>query len=125
IDAETVMLRASDVQRYAGEVSQAVNMIVRNGLSESDIRFSHPNADSAYGTTFTAPLERQVFHRSGGGAEYRAPPAGINDGTPWQFYGNTHIKGYGTEDSNARKAELLMVLPNVTEAFCTRINELN
>jgi hypothetical protein len=123
IDAENVIIRASDAQRYTGEIERAILNIMHNGESESDIRFAHPNAPSVYGV-IGAPLTAQVFDPAGGAAEYRAPPSGINDGTAWQFYATTHIKDLGTDGAN-RKAELIMVLPNVTEDFCNRINELN
>lgn len=125
IDAETIVIRASDAQRYAGEIERAVSIVMQNGASEADIRFSHPNGSSAYGATLTAPLTRQIFDPQGGAAEYRLPPTGVNDGTRWQFFATTHIKDMGTDDPNEQKAELIMVLPNVTEAFCNKINEIN
>lgn len=124
IDAENVIIHASEAQRYAGEIERAVVNVIRNGESEADIRFSHPNAPSAYGNTLDAPLTRQIFDPQGGAAEYRDPPSGVNDGTPWQYFATTHIKDMGTDGGNM-KAELIMVLPNVTEDFCDRINELN
>lgn len=125
IDQEAVIIRVSDVQRYAGEVERGVNMILRSGQSEADLRFSHPNGYSAYGIVHTAPFAREVFHAAGGAAEYRMPPPGVNDGTRWQFFSNTHITGMGTEGAGLRRAELLMVLPNVTQAFCERVNLVN
>lgn len=125
VDAETTVLNASEAQRYAAEVERAITLILQNGHSESDIRFSHANAGSAYQTTMDAPNTRQVFHPRGGAANFREPPQGVNDGTPWQFYGNTHITDLGTDTETARKAELIMVLPNVTLQFCQRINTMN
>lgn len=125
IDSEAAMIKATEAQRYAAEVERAVNLVMRNGHSESDIRFSHANAASAYQQTMDTPLTRQVFHPSGGGARFREPPQNVNDGTPWQFFSNTHINGLGTNDSAARKAELIMVLPNVNASFCSAINNAN
>lgn len=125
IDAETAVINASEAQRYAGEIERAVTLVMQNGHSESDIRFSHINAPSAYLNTFDAPETRQIFHPSGGAARYREVAPGLNDGTPWQFYGNTHIPDLGNDDTSGRRAELIMVLPNVTAKFCTEINTLN
>lgn len=127
IDSETIVIRASEVQRYAGELERAVGYILQNGHSEADIRFAAANAPVAYGNIATdTPLTRQVFSKTGGGALYRDPPAGIQTTTtPWQFYGKTHIKGMGSDTVGVRKGELIAVLPNVTQAFCERINELN
>lgn len=125
VDAETTVINASEAQRYAAEVERAISLILQNGHSESDIRFSHANADSAYQNTMDAPLTRQAFHPRGGAANFREPPVGVNDGTPWQFFGNTHIPDMGTDEESGRKAELIMVLPNVTPQFCARVNTLN
>ena len=121
IDQETVIIRATEVQRYASELERAVNYIMQDGKSESDIRFAHPDAHSEYGDlSADADPSDQVFHVSGGGAAYREPPRGINDGSAWEFYGGTHLPGMGTG-----RAELIAVLPNVTQDFCDRINEIN
>lgn len=124
IDGEKVTLAAGEVQKQAGEFERAVNYILRDGVSESDIRFAHPDALLAYGDITLLP-RNQVFDVTGGGAEYESPPAGVNDGTAWQFFGNTHITDLGTDEDTTKKAELLAVLPNVTEAFCARINFIN
>ncbi len=122
INDETLLIRATEVQRYASELERAVTFILQDGKSESDIRFAHPSANADYGDlpTDTDPTD-QVFSRDGGGANYRAPPEDINDGSAWEFYAGTHIPGVGRAD----RAELVAVLPHVTQAFCDKINEIN
>lgn len=124
IDNETLVIRASEVQRAASEYERAVLFILSNGQSEEDIRFANPAADPDYGDLSDAdtPDEQrvQVFHPRGGGAAYREPPDGVNDGSKWEFYGGTAIPGVGTG-----KADLVAVLPNVTQQFCDKINALN
>lgn len=122
IDEEALIIRTTEVQRYASELERAVNYIMQDGKSESDLRFAHPNfTHSDYGDLSADPdPSDQVFHMSGGAAEFRDPPDGINDGSEWEFYGGTHIPGMGTG-----RAELIAVLPNVTQAFCDRINQIN
>lgn len=119
IDKETLAIRASSVKQYAGELENAVRFVLENGASETQIRFAHPDNHSDYGTITTTP-EFQVFSRDGGGATFKAPPSGINDGSAWEFYGNTHLPDVGSG-----KAELIAVLPNVTENFCALINSQN
>jgi len=122
IDSETLVIRASEVQQYAGELERAVAFIMQNGKSESDIRFADYNAHADYGDITSDPdLTDQVFAREGGGATYREAPAGINDGSAWEFYGGTHAPGVGRGD----RAELMAVLPYVTQGFCDKINDLN
>lgn len=122
IDKETLVIRATEVQRYASELERAVRFIMENGKSEVDVRFAHPNANSDYGD-LSADTDKsdQVFAREGGAANYRDPPDGINDGSAWEFYGGTHIPGVGRSD----RAELVAVLPHITQAFCDKINEIN
>lgn len=119
IDKETLVLRATDVQRTAAELERAVRFIMQNGYSETALRFAHPDAPADYGDIAAQP-ERQIFSRQGGGAQYRQPPDGINDGSPWEFYAGTHLPGAGSD-----AADLIAVLPYVTKEFCEKINELN
>lgn len=116
IDKETLVLHASAVQRTAAEFERGVRAIMETGISESDLRFAHPSAHADYGDITTTP-KAQLFNKEGGGANYSAPPEGINDGSAWEFYGGTAAPGIGTS-----KADLIAVLPNVTQAFCDRIN---
>lgn len=119
IDKESLLLRATEVQRYASEMERGVVFILNNGVSENDIRFAYPDANSDYGdlSADTDP-SNQLFHRDGGGVTYRAPPDDINDGSKWEFYGQTALPEVGSDE-----AELIAVLPNVTQAFCEQINK--
>lgn len=118
IDQETLVIRAADVRQHASEFERAVAYLLQNGISESAIRFAHGDAPSDYGSISTTP-EAQVFSRAGGGAAYRPPPTGIQVATaPWEFYGQTALPQAGSN-----RAELIAVLPGVTEAFCREINK--
>jgi len=117
IDKETLLIRVTEVQRYASELERAVLFIMQNGKSESDIRFGHPDAHADYGLISDQP-DRQVFDRQGGGAKYRDPPDGINDGSAWEFYAGTALPQVGST-----RADLVAVLPYVTQAFCERLNQ--
>lgn len=128
IDEEALIIRASEIQEYGQELERAISYIYQNGHSEADIRFAHPNADSAYGVITDIPT-RQVFHRDGGGATYRAPPTGIQTTlTPWIFNGRNNVNFIGSTDGtggNTTSTELLALLSNVTIDFCMLINEKN
>lgn len=125
IDTETLAIRASEIQRYASELERGINYIMQNGHSEQDIRFAIPT-DTANATGYgdlaadTDPTD-QMFHQNGGAANYRDPPNDVQTSvSAWEFYGGTQIPGAGTD-----KADLIAVLPNLTEQMCTKINELN
>lgn len=120
IDNEELQIRITEVQRYVSELERGVLYIQQNGFSEDDIRFANPENDDYDDLSADTDPTNQVFHRDGGGALYREPPADLNDGSAWEFYGGTHLPGVGSE-----RPELIAVLPNVTAQFCTRINEIN
>ncbi len=117
IDSETMTISVARMKDQANALERGVAFIIQNGASENDIRFSHANADPDYGTMGTNQ-QFQVFSRAGGGVEYLPPPNGINDGTPWHFYGHTDAPQVG---SNA--ADLIAVLPNINKQACTIINK--
>lgn len=122
IDKETLAIRASEVQRYASQLETGIKFIVQqNAVSESDIRFSHPDAHTDYGDlSADGDPTDQMFHRLGGAAVYQAPPDGINDGSAWEFYAGTDLPQVGSS-----RADLVALLPNVTQDFCNKINEIN
>lgn len=116
IDKEDAILKASQVQSYAKELSDAVNSLLSNNLSEDELRFAHPDAPVTYGTITTDPTH-QIFAPTGGKVTYRQPPDGVNDGSQWEFFAATDIPQVGSD-----KSELVAVLPNVTQTFCQAIN---
>jgi hypothetical protein len=125
IDEETLMLRVSEIQDYGSELERAVSYVLRNGHSEVDIRFAHPNAPSAYGDIADDPT-RQVFHRDGGGALYRDIPNGIQvTPTPWVFNSKNQVTNIGTTCGNPSCADILFIIPNVSSNFCNAVNTKN
>lgn len=121
INSETLAIRISEVQRTAAELERAINYVMQNRPSEEDIRFAIPgNSTTEYGDIATNP-QWQIFHASGGAANYRQPPSGIQlSAAPWEFYGTTAIPGVATN-----RADLIAVLPDVTQAFCEQVNRVN
>lgn len=120
IDKETLILRVSEVQRYTSELERGINYIMQNGHSESDIRFAHPNAHNDYGDLIAdSDKSDQIFDRLGGAAHYGTPPPNINDGSTWEFYGHTALPHVGSD-----AAELIVILPNVTQDFCEKTNSI-
>lgn len=118
IDSETLTVDISRVRQYAVELEHGVQRLLESGVSESDIRFAHPDASADYGL-ITATPERQLFSPSGGAAEYKTAPSGVT-GRGWEFYGGTALPEVGSD-----RAELLAVLPDVPAAFCAAINRIN
>jgi len=120
INEEQLQIRISEIHNYTNQLERGVNYILANGASEADIRFAHPDAHTDYGTITNTPSQ-QVFHKSGGGVAYLPPPQGIQTtDTDWLFTASNAIPAMGSSLS-----DLIAILPNVTPAFCRRINELN
>jgi hypothetical protein len=123
IDQESLSIKVSQVRSQVSEFERGVHYILQNGIAEDEIRFAHNDAAADYGDLSTAPAPspaNQLFHPDGGGASYRLPPSGISDGSAWEFYGHTALPAVGSD-----RADLVAVLPNVTEAFCAYINVNN
>lgn len=115
IDVETIMIKVAQTQQYGNELEKAVAFIMNNGHSESDIRFTYPD-------TSDTPT-RQIFHRNGGGAIYRAPPVGVQTTvTPWVFTARNAVQRVGTSEATDASVDLIAVLPNVTQSFCIALN---
>lgn len=116
-DQERNFIKATEIERYAAQLQLGVMNLIQRGVSENDIRFAHPLGSVLYGTITTTP-ENQVFHPTGGNVEYQLPPANINDGSKWEFFGTSDIPQIGSA-----KPELIAVLPNLTLDACKAINQ--
>ena len=117
IDKEDLVLKFNQIQSYGSELTSAVSNVLSNeDIGESTIRFAHPDAPADYGS-ITGKPPREVFSKEGGKANYRQPPLNVNDGSPWEFYATTNIPQVGSD-----RAELIAVLPNVTQEFCNVVN---
>lgn len=124
---EELSIRLSEIQSYASELERGITFLQQNTLSEQDVRFSIPGTiDNGYDllSNDTDGTDNQIFARDGGGVTYREMTGDIfldGNTNDWDFYGETHIAGVGTQE----KAELIAVLPNVTGQVCDAFNELN
>lgn len=118
ISNEDMTIKVTQVRQNATELEHAVALVLQNDVSESDLSFASVDAPSDYGVYNTNP-PAEVFNVKGGGAVWRAPPADINDGSGWEFFGNTALPGVGSD-----RADLVAVLPNVSKAFCDKVNQI-
>lgn len=119
IDTEDLILKATQVERHAQEVAQAVASLLSEQTSEAELRFAPPDDNStSYGDITTTPT-KQIFSPQGGKIPYRAAPPGVQT-TPsnWEFFATSRIPQVGSD-----RSELIAVLPNVTQAFCQVMNQ--
>lgn len=117
IDTEDAIIKMAQVSRFGQQVQEGIARVMANGVSEANIRFAHPLAHADYGDVSTTPSQ-QIFHPSGGNVAYLEPPEGINDGSDYEIYATTDIPQVGSA-----KADFILVLPNVTKAFCDAVNK--
>ncbi len=115
-----VKTQVAQVLRYSSGVKSAVDDIYTNkNASETDLRFGAAATTlTGYGAATTTPTF-QVFNELGGGASVMKIPSGISNGDQWEFYGFTRAPDVGVDAT----PDLMMVLPNVTLAFCQGVNE--
>jgi hypothetical protein len=124
IDPERNALLATQVQKYGADLERGVRNALQNGYSETELRFSHPNAPSSYGLISSIP-QRQVFASEGGGVEWKAPPTGVQaTSAPWMFVARNAVTQVGSTCAAAGCTDLIAVLPTVTRDFCLEINKL-
>ena len=118
IDREKLIIYSTEVEQYGAELSQAIQIILESGKSESEVTFAHADAPAEYGDAGALPTDTQIFSISGGQAEYRLPKSDISTASNWEFYGNTSMPQVGSS-----RADLIAVLPFVTKEFCDLFNK--
>lgn len=117
IDREKASVVAGQILKQSGELSRAVQALLQNGVSENDIRFAHPKANSSYGTITTNP-QNQVFSSQGGSASYRDIPNAASTGTSsYGFTGDQAMPQVGSS-----KADLVGYVTDINDATCNAIN---
>lgn len=122
-DAE---LAATDILAYAQRLERGLSTLRRKNISENDIDFDN-GIVTGYAHTPVQPDANKLFNAVGGGVSWQSPPPGVNDGSEWHFTGATCIPDLGTgmagcsSDGDSNE-ELIVVLPNVNQVVCERID---
>jgi len=117
MDREQAAIHAAKIVSFALDVKRAAENMTRSGKSESTISFAESHL-TGYGTPDSAPAN-EVFNIAGGGASYADIPKNINNGAQWEFSGFTAAPNVG----DAATPDLMLVLPNVSQAFCIAYNK--
>ncbi|MCC7304828.1 MAG: hypothetical protein IT558_01060 [Alphaproteobacteria bacterium] len=122
---EQQRIRASQILRYAKGLQSSIEQMKLRGVSENQISFQNSTTVTNYTNAACNVSDCRVFDVGGGGQEYRAPPAGANDGSEWIFTGanNAGSTAYPVGTTAARSGnDLIMLLPNADPALCKQIN---
>lgn len=118
ISQEKTNIYAGEVLDYGRTIRQAVQGLrISNGCRDTEISFEN-NIEAGY--TNGVNTDCQVFHADGANAVWVSPGADINDGSEWLFNGSNIVDEVGTTS-----ADLILVLPNISELVCTEINDVS
>lgn len=123
---EEARLVASEMIQYGDSLRLITAKMLRvGGVADTNtaghgILFSAQSAHADYGVAGAQPTT-EIFHASGGGASYQAPPAGACPAAcAYEFTGQLNITGVET----ASKYELAMILSGVDSKVCQYINSI-
>lgn len=116
ISDDQLRVKVDRLMMLASDIKTGVSTIYSQGVSESDLSFAHPSL-TGYGTIGSNNLV-EIFNEDGGGVGSPEIPSGLNDGSQMEFYGHTRAPRVGQNTV----ADLLLVVPNMTESACRAVN---
>ena len=121
---EQALIHAAQLTQYGSTIANAMMRMGVLGVTESEFCFNHTDNHADYNHAACSDTANQIFHVDGGGVTYQDSPAGMNDGTEWEYTSVARVWGAGTTDTPAvdANADLIMVLRNVNQAICTEVN---
>lgn len=116
INSERAGILAGEILDYARTIRQSVQELrISNGCRDTEISFDNSIvAGYANGTN----TDCQVFHSDGGDKTWVSPSDDLNDGDEWVFNGGNVVDEVGT-----MAADLILILPNIKQAVCEKIND--
>ncbi len=129
IDREQAELANSQALQYASSIDQAIlRLRTVNGCTETQIGFDNTVVPAVYAHgNGPADDSCEVFDPNGGGLTFQAPPAGMNDGTNFEFTSRLQVYGQGQTipggTGHDAETDLVMLLRGMNENACRQINE--
>ncbi len=115
---------ASSILRYTTSIETAIQRMMMEGLSESDLDFSA--IDSDYENANCTDDHCKVFKTRGGGIPYRSLPSVISENTEqdWVVSAQNRVYLAGCDDAHNGCTELLLIAPDVPQTLCLQINAM-
>ena len=121
VDKETMELKIAEIFDYTSLLEQTIQRLVLiNGCQDIDLSFEN-SVVAGYTNTNTPPDDCKIFHPDGGGLSWKSMVAGINDGSDWLFTVNRVIN-VGTHDPPNDDFELMVIIPNIDQTICSKLN---
>lgn len=120
---ERIALDIGRVRGHAVNLKMAMaRMLTNGGISANNISFDFDGFTQDYSNPNCTNSKCEIFGSLGGGAIWDKPPFTIT-GNDYIISGYSQIPGIGTDGpSDAGAAELILIVPNVTEGTCKSIN---
>ncbi len=127
VDQKTAKVVVSEFISYGNAAQRAVEKLVRQGCSEQDLRFYHPDFDSAGDYAGQAEYQTppnnkcHIFDQDAGRAKWQKPSGHMvtNPASDYLFSGVYGVQDVG--NSACPDTELMMIL-KVNKAFCLEYN---
>jgi len=138
--AENAAMYAQQITSYAEKIHGAVqSVLLQNNCLATQVSFEN---STAAGYTNGANALCKIFDTNGGGMTYQVPPVQAVDNAAataassalagsYYFEGNACVLNAGTGPATANgaacssgNAEILFVMPFVTQAVCAQINQI-
>jgi hypothetical protein len=129
---ETITSLTSDQQRllateiigYGDSMAKAAAQMRLRGTKFNQFSFASPDLPAGYGTYGSAPTH-EIFNPSGGGINYKQPPAtAMTTAGDYSFVATNAINNVGMTCAAASCVELLIVASPLRQDVCSRIDAL-
>lgn len=123
---DTRNLVATEILGFGDTVAKAVTQLRLRGTAMNSLSFANPFLSSGeYGTYGNDP-DNEIFNPAGGAVVYQSPPTvATTSGTEeYEFLANNEIQEIGSTCGASSCSDLIMVIPNMQQSVCIRINEL-
>ena len=122
ISDEKASLIASEIFEYTRTVKQTVHLLQINGCRDTEISFDQTVVAGYSNPNSPADETCNVFAPAGGGLTWKDPPQNASNYANFEMIYNARIQEVGT-DPDPDGTDLIMVLPELNEDVCKKINE--
>jgi len=123
-DVEQARVKASSILRYTTAIETAIQRMMLEGMSGSDLDFRALDAD--YENAACTDESCKVFGAQGGGIPYRDLSSVMGDSTyqDWVVSAQNFVYLAGCDDENNSCTDLLLIAPDIPRDTCLQINAM-
>jgi len=136
LNQRNIDLAVSEILSEAHEIESAINRLLQNSVSESEICFENDLFSTAHNSAYSlistcSDDTYKLYHRSGGNLVYRNIPeewlasshSGDRGYGEWVFTNVNGVQGIGQSTmSEASSMELIAFIPHLKKEVCKTIN---